>query len=163
MCRLSRGTVAGPVRRQDAVVLGGSWGVGVVRGVACVLRWRWSGPFGKRTCKPPAAVDLPYAGDELSMTVLLPDSGRFREFEDSLDSALVDRIMAGLEFRYVTLDLPRFEFESQAPPPASPAWTDAHVSRGTPSACTSGRWSTRRSRRWTRWAPRRPRPPRPPR
>ena len=59
------------------------------------------------------AVDLPYAGDELAMTVLLPDRGRFREFEDSLDSALVNRIMTGLEFRYVKLDLPRFEFESQ--------------------------------------------------
>ncbi len=59
------------------------------------------------------AVDLPYAGDELSMTVIVPDRGRFREFEDSLDSVLVDRIMAGLEFRYVALDLPKFEFESQ--------------------------------------------------
>ena len=59
------------------------------------------------------AVDLPYAEDELSMTVIVPDRGHFREFEDSLDSALVDRVMAGLEFRYVTLDLPRFEFESQ--------------------------------------------------
>ena len=47
------------------------------------------------------------------MTVIVPDRGQFREFEDSLDSALVDRIMAGLEFRYVTLDLPKFEFESQ--------------------------------------------------
>ncbi len=59
------------------------------------------------------AVDLPYAGDELSMTVIVADRGRFREFEDSLDSALVDRIMAGLEFRHVAPDLPRFEFESQ--------------------------------------------------
>ena len=59
------------------------------------------------------AVDLPYAGNELSMTVLLPDEGRFREFEESLDSALAERIIADLWFRRVTLDLPRFEFESE--------------------------------------------------
>ena len=59
------------------------------------------------------AVDLPYAGNELSMTVIIPDRGRFREFQDSLDAALVDRIIAGLGFRRVTLELPKFEFESQ--------------------------------------------------
>ena len=59
------------------------------------------------------AVDLPYVGHELSMTVIVPDRGRFTEFEDSLDAALVDRIVAGLGFRYVALDLPKFEFESQ--------------------------------------------------
>ena len=59
------------------------------------------------------AVDLPYVGHELSMTVIVPDRGRFTEFENSLDAALVDRIVAGLEFRYVTLDLPKFDFESQ--------------------------------------------------
>ncbi len=59
------------------------------------------------------AVDLPYVGHEMSMTILLPDEGRFREFEDSLDAALAERIIANLGFRYVTLDLPRFEFESQ--------------------------------------------------
>ena len=59
------------------------------------------------------AVDLPYVGHELSMTVLVPAREQFREFEDSLDTALVDQIIAGLRFRYVTLDLPRFEFESQ--------------------------------------------------
>ena len=59
------------------------------------------------------AVDLPYVGHELSMTVIVPDRGRFAEFEDSLDSVLVDRLVEGFESRYVTLDLPRFEFESQ--------------------------------------------------
>lgn len=58
------------------------------------------------------AVDLPYEEFELSMTVLLPDRGRFGEFEESLNAALVDRIIAGLAHRTVDLDLPRFEFES---------------------------------------------------
>ena len=59
------------------------------------------------------AVDLPYVGDELSMTILLPDGGRFNEFENALDASLVDRAVLGLEFRRVTLDLPKFEFESR--------------------------------------------------
>ena len=59
------------------------------------------------------AVDLPYVGNELSMTIVLPELGRFEEFEDSLDAAFIDRLMASFEGRQVELDLPRFEFESQ--------------------------------------------------
>ena len=59
------------------------------------------------------AVDLPYVRDELSMTIMLPDAGRFSEFEDALDASLVDRAILALWFRRVTLDLPKFEFESQ--------------------------------------------------
>ncbi len=59
------------------------------------------------------AVDLPYVGDDLSMTILLPDDGRFREFEDALDAALVERVIADLVTAHVTLDMPKFEFESQ--------------------------------------------------
>ncbi len=59
------------------------------------------------------AVDLPYVGHELSMTIIVPDRGRFREFEESLDAGLADRLIANLGVRHVTLDLPRFEFESQ--------------------------------------------------
>ena len=59
------------------------------------------------------AVDLPYAGHEMSMTVIVPDRGLFREFEDSLDANLVKRTIANLGYRHVTLDLPKFEFESQ--------------------------------------------------
>ena len=58
------------------------------------------------------AVDLLCEGYELSMTVLLPDRGRFREFEESPDAALVDRIIADLTYRTVDLGLPRFEFQS---------------------------------------------------
>ena len=59
------------------------------------------------------AVDLPYVGYALSMTVLLPDMGRFEEFEDRLDAALVERIIGELEPRYVDLQMPKFAFESQ--------------------------------------------------
>ncbi len=74
---------------------------------------RTSEDFGYAAGDGYQAVDLPYAGNELSMTVLLPDEGRFREFEESLDAALAERIIEGLGSRYVTLDLPRFEFESE--------------------------------------------------
>ncbi len=59
------------------------------------------------------AVDLPYLGGELSMTILLPNEGRFREFEESADADLVGRILDDIEERNVLLTMPRFEFESQ--------------------------------------------------
>ena len=74
---------------------------------------RTSEDFGYAAGEGYQAVDLPYVGHEMSMTVIVPDKGRFREFEDSLDAGLAERIIANLDFRYVTLDLPKFEFESQ--------------------------------------------------
>ncbi len=74
---------------------------------------RTSEDFGYAAGDGYQAVDLPYVGNELSMTVMVPDKGRFREFEDSLDSGLAERIIANLGVRHVTLDLPRFEFESE--------------------------------------------------
>ena len=59
------------------------------------------------------AVELPYKGDGMSMVILVPDLGRFREFEESLDAALVDRILGAMERARVLLTMPRFEFESQ--------------------------------------------------
>ena len=59
------------------------------------------------------AVDLPYDGRELSMTILLPDMGRFGEFEDRLDAALVGRIVGELSGSFVDLEMPKFELESQ--------------------------------------------------
>ena len=59
------------------------------------------------------AVDLPYNGSEVSMTILLPDKGRFRQFEDSIDATLVRRILAEIETQPVSLTMPKFEFESE--------------------------------------------------
>ncbi len=78
-----------------------------------VLMMRTEGELRYAAGEGYEAADLPYVGQELSMTIIVPDRGRFREFEDSLDAGLVDRTIAGLEFRYVALDLPKFEFESQ--------------------------------------------------
>ena len=58
------------------------------------------------------AVDLRYKFSKMSMTILLPDSGTFEEFESSLDYELVTRIHEDMESREVVLAMPKFEFES---------------------------------------------------
>ena len=82
-------------------------------GSVVVPMMRTSEDFGYAAGEGYQAVDLPYTGHELSMTVIVPDRGRFRDFEDSLDAALARRIVADLGLRHVTLDLPKFGFESQ--------------------------------------------------
>jgi serpin B len=59
------------------------------------------------------AVELPYDGRALSMVILLPDTGKFEEFEGSLDSNLLDIIMADVVFTDVALTMPKFKFESE--------------------------------------------------
>jgi len=59
------------------------------------------------------AVELPYDGRELSMIILLPDSGQFQPFENSLDAVLVDSVVSDLEAGQVALTMPKFEFESE--------------------------------------------------
>ena len=58
------------------------------------------------------AIELFYDGGELSMVILLPDSGRFSEFEESLDAEVVVDAVRSIVYRDVTLTMPRFEFES---------------------------------------------------
>ena len=58
------------------------------------------------------AVELPYDGAELSMVILLPDTGQFEGFEGSLDADLVRTITEGLVPTQVALTMPKFEFES---------------------------------------------------
>jgi len=58
------------------------------------------------------AVELPYDGRELSMVILLPEAGQFEAFGGSLNTQEVGAILKELEFRRVTLTMPKFEFES---------------------------------------------------
>ena len=58
------------------------------------------------------AIELPYE-DGISMAILLPDEGRFREFEDSLDSTLVTQIVGDIKSEFVSLTMPKFDIESQ--------------------------------------------------
>jgi serpin B len=58
------------------------------------------------------AVELLYDGGELSMVILLPDSGQFEAFEDSLSAETVTGIIENLEYQQVDLTMPKFEFDS---------------------------------------------------
>jgi serpin B len=59
------------------------------------------------------AVELPYDGEELSMVILLPDSGQFEAFESSLSAEPVAGIIESLDYREVDLTMPKFEFDSE--------------------------------------------------
>jgi serpin B len=69
--------------------------------------------FGYAEGKGYQAVELPYDGSELSMVILLPDSGQFESFENSLYTTLVGQIISDLESHQVNLTMPKFEFESE--------------------------------------------------
>lgn len=59
------------------------------------------------------AVELPYDGDELSVVILLPDTGEFQAFEDTLDAESFKSIIDKLNYREVNLTMPKFEFDSE--------------------------------------------------
>jgi serpin B len=58
------------------------------------------------------AVELPYDGGELSMVILLPDSGEFSGFESSLDFEKLQGIIDDISYQEIALTMPKFEFES---------------------------------------------------
>jgi serpin B len=59
------------------------------------------------------AIRLPYLGGEIAMVVLLPEEGRFKAFDDSLDLGRLSDIIEDMESREVKLALPKFEFETE--------------------------------------------------
>jgi serpin B len=59
------------------------------------------------------AVELPYAGDELAMLVLVPDEGALASVEDGLAGGLVDQAAAALAPADVVLELPKWESETK--------------------------------------------------
>jgi serpin B len=58
------------------------------------------------------AVELLYDGEELSMVILLPASGNFQAFEESLQFQQISDIISGLQPKDVALTMPKFEFDS---------------------------------------------------
>ncbi len=58
------------------------------------------------------AIELLYDGRELSMMIMLPELGRFEEFESSIDDVLVNEIIASMEGEQIALTMPKFEFDS---------------------------------------------------
>jgi serpin B len=59
------------------------------------------------------AIALPYAGEQMAMLVVVPDTGRFAEIESALDPAQFETILDTLEGQEVHLTMPRFEYESE--------------------------------------------------
>ncbi len=59
------------------------------------------------------AVELPYKGKEISMLILVPDRGRFFEFEQALDANLIDQTIESLTSWDLRLEMPEFKSESE--------------------------------------------------
>lgn len=59
------------------------------------------------------AVELPYAGNELAMLVVVPDEGSFADVETALETDLMNAVKAGLEHQQVAISLPKFEIRHQ--------------------------------------------------
>ena len=78
------------------------------------------------------AVDLPYAGYELTMTILVPDPGQLGTIEAQLSPDLLTTVVATQALRTVQLALPRWSIES------SVAAGDALAAAGMPSAFDPG-------------------------
>ena len=81
-------------------------------GEVTVPMMRRTAGFGLAESDGYQAVELPYDGGELSMVILLPDTGQFEGFESSLDADLVHTITESLGTTQVALTMPKFEFES---------------------------------------------------
>lgn len=54
------------------------------------------------------AVDVPYAGGELAMAVILPDQGRFKAVQAGLDATALRTLLTGLRATGVRLELPKW-------------------------------------------------------
>ena len=59
------------------------------------------------------AVTLPYDGRQMEMVVLLPELGKFAEFEKSLNAGRVASIIKDITPKQVALSLPSFKYESE--------------------------------------------------
>jgi serpin B len=57
------------------------------------------------------AIEMPYNGGQLAMTIILPDAGRFADIEASVSPAFLDDVLGALAWEHVDLALPRFAFE----------------------------------------------------
>jgi serpin B len=56
-------------------------------------------------------VELPYRGKELSMVILLPDKGLFKQFENALTAEKAKGIIGQLKSKTIDLTLPKFKYD----------------------------------------------------
>lgn len=61
------------------------------------------------------AVELPYLGGELAMTILVPDAGSWAAFEAGLSAEVLGAVVDGLEQRKFFLKLPRWQTRTRSP------------------------------------------------
>jgi serpin B len=61
------------------------------------------------------AVQLPYAGSKLAMTIVLPDADRQAEVESAIASGELPDILAGIRPHGVQVSLPRWTFRTPSP------------------------------------------------
>lgn len=59
------------------------------------------------------AIELPYIGDQLRMTILMPAAGTLGDFEEGLSAERLEEILAGLDSSEVRLTMPKFRAESE--------------------------------------------------
>ncbi len=59
------------------------------------------------------AVELPYDGHELSMVLLVPESGSFEDFEERLAPDELDQILGRLTGANLRLTMPKFEYSAE--------------------------------------------------
>jgi len=58
-------------------------------------------------------VEMPYIGNQVSMLVVVPDQGRFEEFEDQFSVEELNHIVDSLNYSPLELTFPKFEFETE--------------------------------------------------
>lgn len=69
-------------------------------------------PLGYTERSDVRAVELPYAGGELSMVVLLPQAGAFEPFVQEFDAAELDAILGDIKPMHVRLAMPKFRLDA---------------------------------------------------
>jgi serpin B len=73
---------------------------------------RQTGSFAYAERKGVRAIELPYAGEELAMVILLPPAGTFEAFDAGVQAEQVSAIDRDLTHKRVALTMPRFQFAS---------------------------------------------------
>jgi len=74
------------------------------------------------------AVELPYKDSNMSMVILLPDSGNFTSFESKLSASFANQIISDLGSCRVALTMPKFKYEYAC------SLADTLVAMGMPTA-----------------------------
>jgi len=58
------------------------------------------------------AIEVPFKGSSLAMLIILPESGKYGDIEDTLDISVFQAIIESLEKKPILLTIPKFRFSS---------------------------------------------------